>query len=86
MDKLISYNAAIDPELEELDFVQPHPKISVTLETSAQPQRTGRWLCSDDMYEYGVCSLCRYDTCEPYEYVKANYKYCPHCFAMMENM
>ena len=37
MDKLISYNAAINPELEELDFVQSHPKISVTLETSAQP-------------------------------------------------
>jgi len=47
-----------------------------------EEQRTGRWLTSDDMYETGVCSCCRYDTQEPVSCV--NYAYCPNCGAKME--
>ena len=50
----------------------------------AEEQRTGRWLTSDDMYETGVCSCCRYDTQEPVSYVITNFEYCPNCGARME--
>ena len=49
-----------------------------------EEQRTGRWLTSDDMYETGVCSCCRYDTQEPVSYVITNFEYCPNCGAKME--
>lgn len=47
---------------------------------SLEPQRkTGEWLTSDDMYETGICSCCRYDTQEPVSYVITNFEYCPNC-------
>lgn len=49
-----------------------------------EEQRTGRWLTSDDMYETGICSCCRYDTQEPVSYVITNFEYCPNCGARME--
>ena len=49
-----------------------------------EEQRTGRWLTSDDMYETGICSCCRYDTQEPVSYVITNFEYCPNCGAKME--
>ena len=50
----------------------------------AVPVRHGKWLCSDDMYETAVCSVCNYDTEEPYEYVKKSWNFCPNCGAKME--
>jgi hypothetical protein len=55
---------------------------AVIQDMPAEEQRTGRWLTSDDMYETGVCSCCRYDTREPVSCV--NYAYCPNCGAKME--
>ena len=50
-----------------------------------EPERkTGEWLTSDDMYETGICSCCRYDTQEPVSYVITNFEYCPNCGAKME--
>ena len=47
---------------------------------SLEPQRKiGEWLTSDDMYETGICSCCRYDTQEPVSYVITNFEYCPNC-------
>lgn len=46
--------------------------------------KTGEWITSDDMYETGICSCCRYDTQEPVSYVVTNFVYCPNCGAKME--
>ena len=51
---------------------------------NAEPVRHGKWLCSDDMYETAVCSVCNYDTEEPYGYVKKSWNFCPNCGAKME--
>lgn len=50
----------------------------------AEPVRHGKWLCSDDMYETAVCSVCNYDTEEPYECGKKSWNFCPNCGARMD--
>lgn len=50
----------------------------------AEPVRHGKWLCSDDMYETAVCSVCNCDTEEPYEYVKKSWNFCQNCGAKMD--
>lgn len=50
-----------------------------------EPERkTGKWICSDDMYETAVCSVCKWDTTEPWGHIKLWFKFCPHCGAKME--
>lgn len=49
-----------------------------------EERKKGKWLTSDDMYETGICSCCRYDTQEPVSYVITNFKHCPNCGAKME--
>ena len=44
-------------------------------------RKKGKWMCTDDLYEYGVCSCCGLAE-EVYEYVK-NWNYCPNCGADM---
>ena len=52
---------------------------------SAQPERKkGRWNCSDDMYESAVCSVCGWDTTEPWNHIRHWFNYCPKCGAKME--
>lgn len=46
-------------------------------------EKTGTWLCSDDMSELAVCSLCKKDIGEPFEYAKMSFNYCPNCGAKM---
>ena len=41
--------------------------------------KKGKWLCSDDMYESGICSVCKWDTGEPYDNCKKWFKFCPNC-------
>ena len=49
---------------------------------SAQPERKrGRWNCSDDMYESAVCSVCGWDTTEPWDHIRHWFNYCPNCGA-----
>ena len=50
-----------------------------------QEQKTGHWNCGDDMFEYAICSSCKHETGEAWEYAKRNFKYCPNCGAKMEN-
>lgn len=49
-----------------------------------EPVRHGRWNCSDDIYEYAVCSSCKWDSGEPYGYITQEYSYCPNCGARMD--
>lgn len=46
-------------------------------------QKKGRWNCGDDMFEYAICSSCKHETGEAWEYAKRNFKYCPNCGAKM---
>lgn len=49
---------------------------------AVEPERKkGQWLTSDDMYETGVCSVCKYDSQEPISYTITMFKYCPNCGA-----
>lgn len=53
---------------------------------NAEPVRHGRWLCSDDLNENGICSECMYDSYEPVDYVSDEWKYCPRCGARMDGV
>ena len=46
--------------------------------------KKGKWNCSDDYYETGVCSVCEWDVGEAYADCKKWFKYCPNCGARME--
>ena len=47
-------------------------------------QKTGHWICSKDVYETGVCSVCKREVGELFEYVKKFYNYCPYCGAELK--
>ena len=51
---------------------------------TVEPERTGKWNCSDDMYESAVCSACGWDTAEPWDHIRHWFKFCPNCGARME--
>ena len=46
--------------------------------------RHGKWNCGDDMFEYAICSACKWDSGEAWEYAKKNFIYCPNCGARMD--
>lgn len=51
---------------------------------TAHPERkTGKWLTSDDFYETGICSRCKWDSQEPISYAVTNFNFCPNCGARM---
>jgi hypothetical protein len=50
----------------------------------AVPVRHGKWNCGDDMFEYAICSACKWDSGEAWEYAKKNFIYCPNCGARMK--
>jgi len=50
----------------------------------AVPVVHGRWNCSDDAYENAVCSVCGWDTVEPWVHIKEWFEFCPHCGAKMD--
>ena len=78
--RVVRWREGLEPYVKLSDVVWAIAKLP-----SAEPQRkTGKWLTSDDMYETGVCSCCRYDTREPVSYVITNFEYCPNCGAKME--
>ena len=63
------------PEYEELDFVQPHKKLSVSLQAE---RKKGRFVGT--RYEGWVCSVCNV----LFEDDPSYYNYCPNCGWQME--
>ena len=60
---------------------------SVKQMDAAQPERKrGRWNCSDDMYESAVCSVCGWDTTEPWDHIRHWFNYCPKCGVNMREV
>ena len=55
----------------------------INAEPTIEPRKKGKWLASDDMYETGICSCCRWDSQEPFDYAIANFHFCPNCGANM---
>ena len=72
----------IEPEYEELDFVQPHEKISVNL----QPERTGKWMPDNTDYlrQRFVCNACGISQKVETVMYKPIWEFCPRCGARME--
>lgn len=46
-------------------------------------RRAGKWICSDDMYETAVCSVCGWDSYEPWRSIHDLFDFCPKCGAKM---
>ena len=49
----------------------------------AIPVVHGQWKCADDLYENAVCSVCGWETSDPWTVIKILYKFCPNCGADM---
>ncbi len=48
-----------------------------------EARKKGEWNCGDDMFEYAICSVCKWDSGEAWEYAKKYFRYCPNCGADM---
>lgn len=78
-------------EIESLDYyLQNHTDdyseeshTAMMMAISALSENKGEWHCSDDIYEFAVCSLCKEDIGEPFKYAKEHFNYCPNCGADM---
>ena len=66
------------PDMTVTEFVEDLSPIN------PQEPKAGHWNCGDDMFEYAICSLCKHETGEAWEYAKRNFKYCPNCGARMD--
>ena len=71
-------------ETEKDENIIIHLVRDIAPSADAQPVRHGRWNCGDDMFEYAVCSYCKWDSGEAWEYAKKYFKYCPNCGAKMD--
>ena len=69
------YDAGIT---EAIDIIDNIPS------ADAAPIVHGHWDCGYDMFEYAICSSCKWDSGEAWEYAKKNFKFCPHCGAKMD--
>lgn len=59
-------------------------KSAIDAMPTIEPERKkGKWYCSDDIYESGVCSACKFDTGELYVACKRWFNFCPNCGADM---
>lgn len=47
-------------------------------------RKKGKWKCSDDLFEYGICPKCGWDSGESWGFVRENYNFCPNCGAEMK--
>ena len=47
-------------------------------------RKVGKWECSDDIFEYALCSCCKWDSGEAWEYALKRFRFCPNCGAEMK--
>lgn len=47
-------------------------------------RKVGKWECSDDIFEYALCSCCKWDSGEAWEYALKRFRFCPNCGARMK--
>lgn len=73
---LVKYKSEIKEMLCKIYDVQ---KEQIEKLPSVNPTKTGHWNCGDDMFEYAICSSCKHETGEAWEYAKRNFKFCPNC-------
>ena len=79
-----------DALIEQMDaepeggYYSPHDVISLLMtQPVVEERKKGKWNCSDDYYETGVCSACEWDVGEAYADCKKWFKFCPNCGADM---
>lgn len=91
-------NEAIDMAIEALKE-EPKSKViaQINVDTDEivkrikrycnREQPIGHWKSSDEVFgdgfEDAVCSLCRWESEYPVEYIRRRYKFCPHCGTKM---
>ena len=63
-DEEVAQLKRLTKQFDELPSVTPAPKI-------------GRWNCGDDMFEYAICSACKHDTGEAWDYAKKEFQILP---------
>lgn len=67
--------------LESIEALMAEGKI---YDIDYEPDRKkGKWNYGDDMFEYAICSSCKWDSGEAWEYAKKYFRYCPNCGADM---
>jgi hypothetical protein len=71
-------------EISNNDLTQVREWLAQEQTVDAVPVRHGKWNCDDDMFEYAICSACKWDSGEAWEYAKKRFAYCPHCGAKMD--
>ena len=90
----VEVNEAIDMAIEALKD-EPRSKViaQINVDTDKivkfikrncnREQAKGHWKSSDEVFgdgfEDAVCSLCRWESEYPVEYIRRRYKFCPHC-------
>ena len=50
----------------------------------AEPVRHGHWICSDNLYETAICSVCGSDSYITYNFAQIECDYCTKCGAKMD--
>ena len=56
---------------------------AVNAQPTIEERKKGKWNYGDDMFEYAICSACKWDSGEAWEYAKKYFRYYPHCGADM---
>lgn len=70
------YNPSHVPYITESDIIFA-PTADVV------ERKVGKWECSDDIFEYALCSCCKWDSGEAWEYALKRFRFCPNCGAEM---
>ncbi len=66
-----------------VECVKYYAKFMVASTPTIEERKIGQWICSDDLYEEGGCSVCKWDSGESYVNCKEWFNYCPNCGARM---
>ena len=69
---------------EQKDRERYDEAVKMAVDALNEPERkTGKWICSDDLYETAICPFCGWDTTEPYGHIRSWFRYCPRCGARL---
>lgn len=76
--------AFVNPMDEDDLMIEINAEIDNVPTIDAVPVVHGEWKCTDDFYESGLCSVCKWESDETYICSKQKYHYCPNCGAKMD--
>lgn len=78
------YTDAEIQKMQDLEFAEIQRAYELG---KAEQQKMGQWIVKSDKFvEWGVCSLCKENSYEPFAYAKRHFKYCPQCGSKMQEI